>query len=146
MGALFFEGVSIYFQFVTFFLSMQHLLSANHKSFLLAFKNCYFFMLFQYNSDVKKGVGHIYSQNKGRVFKKFLCTSSFSCHIHPIGKMPVHTLQASIPSRRSCLLVFTCIRITLKVPTCSFSEHQLQGAPTILGLRAKLTMHHPCWG
>jgi len=72
------------------FLSIQYLPLTSHKHVLFAFKNCYFLILFHYNSGVKKGLAHIYSLSKGGGLQK----------IFPKPPSYLHTVEKRIKEPR----------------------------------------------
>ena len=76
--------------------------------FLLVFKSCYFFMFFHYNSEVKKGVGRIYSQSKGRGFHKISLRAENSL-IFPLLQYPpqFQAIIAATPPTLSEKCLFT---------------------------------------
>ena len=119
-GALLFEDMSIQFQ-LNYFLSIQYLLPASHNIFSLLARTANF-CAFPLQFWWRKGVGHLYSQSKGRGFQKiswrlrpkplffrfapihtFLSRSS-RYHAHPVGKIAVYT--PSILSRRPLETIF----------------------------------------
>ena len=115
MDVFIFKNMSIQFKCTTSFRYNIYSLQATKNFFLLS--RAATFHAFQYNSGVRKDVGHIYAQTKGRGFQKhspllssvpqylpFLSSNS-SCHPPSVGKMSVGTPSSGVPSQRPCCVM-----------------------------------------